>query len=377
MNEEKIRVYLDKIKSDEQFVNSPRYAALLTFLVEKSIANEPMKETSIGVEFFNKEYDNSDRSSGGIRVYMYNLRKKLNAYYDNQGREDSVKFEMSKGQYNISIKYQERIGKKMRRGCVYAAAIVACVALVTLLLTFSNRDSYCWANFFSKRALTTVVLADQVTINDNINGVKVAVLHPHITNQSEYLEYIKRYNCDTLRMNSYSLYTKAIPFSMCSLTKWFCSHNKDFNTISESEFNYIETNNSNIIYVGQSKTMNISRSIFLKNSKMFSVENETFTVRKEDGKELKYRSSFINKTTLIEYAMVSYMPLQNGKVALYFVSNNDVGTIATVKRFVDAQWLKEFYENIPSNASYFNALFKVHGVSRNETKCELVELEIP
>ena len=39
-------------------------------------------------------------------------------------------------------------------------------------------------------------------------------------------------------------------------------------------------------------------------------------------------------------------------------------------------YLKSFYKKLPSEASYFNALFKVEGVERTDATCELVELEI-
>ena len=74
--------------------------------------------------------------------------------------------------------------------------------------------------------------------------------------------------------------------------------------------------------------------------------------------------------------MVSYNPLSNGKNALYFVSNNDIGVMATVRNFTDEKWLKEFAKQFPDESKHFNALFEVSGLQRTDVSCKLVELEV-
>ena len=55
--------------------------------------------------------------------------------------------------------------------------------------------------------------------------------------------------------------------------------------------------------------------------------------------------------------MVSFTSLSPGKKFIYFVSNNDIGVMATLKEFTDKDWLKEFYKNSGSKVNHFNALF--------------------
>ncbi len=374
IKDEEIRASLKRIKQDELFKSSPRYAELLEYLVEKSIKQESRKEITIGLEFFSKHYDGNDSGTGGVRVYMFNLRKRLAEYYESRGTNDRVIFELNKGSYNISFKrssnYQKRVSRSL---LVMVAAIIIICTLATLYIR--REESYCWRHFFNSPNKITLVLADHLTVRGTIDGESVTIHHPKITNRTELLTYINEHHCDTLKINAFSLFTNAIPHAVSDLTRWFTPHDLRFNIISESELKYTETQKSNIIYVGQSKIMSISKDIFLSSSEIFSVDSNDIYITKS-GKTTVYKPKFLNGSSIIEYAIVSYMPLQDGCEALYFVSNNDVGTMATVRRFTNAETLREFYDHIPKGAKYFNALFKVSGLERNEVNSELIEIEI-
>lgn len=74
--------------------------------------------------------------------------------------------------------------------------------------------------------------------------------------------------------------------------------------------------------------------------------------------------------------MVSFYPLSNGKNALYFLLNNDIGVMATVQKFTNKKYLYEFSSQLPKGAKHFNALFKVSEMQRTDISCKLVELEV-
>ncbi len=373
MNESEIRKYLKIITEDELFVNSPRYVELLTYLVEKSISGEHVKEVTIGTDFFFKNYDNHEKSSGGVRVYMFHIRKRLNEYYQGRGCNDRIKFEINKGSYNINFK---RSGGFTKRRLLAAGgvSIVVIVAAILAMCMGGKRDLYCWESLFNGNPIT-VVLADHVTVNCRMDDVQVSIQHPQISNSAEYLSYIRDHHCDTLGLNKYPFYSKAIPYAIRDLTKWFSLNEREFDIISESEFKFKDTKSSNIVYIGQSKIMNTSREIFLKNSKVFSFDGNFFYAKRGDD-VTKYAPKFLGESVIAEYAIVSYLPLLNDNAALYFVSNNDIGTMATVKRFTDEESLRGVFEQLPADGEYFNALFRVDGVDRNEVSCELVDLEV-
>ncbi len=164
------------------------------------------------------------------------------------------------------------------------------------------------------------------------------------------------------------------PFTTKRLTEWFVANRQDFSLKLESKLTYEDVRDHNIIFIGQYKTMNLSMSFFLKNSKTFSTFGDGFRYSGESVTE-DYNSHF-GKSGYIEYAMVSYTSISPGKSAMYFVSNNDFGTMAVVNHFTTPAFLKEFYRQLPSGSCSFNALFKVEGIERVDISCELVKLEV-
>ena len=95
--------YLQKIIESNSFKKAPSSASLLKFLATSTFENKDLKETTIGIELFGISYLN-DSNSSRIRVSIYNLRKRIYSYYENEGRNDLYRIEIKKGQYHISFK---------------------------------------------------------------------------------------------------------------------------------------------------------------------------------------------------------------------------------------------------------------------------------
>lgn len=93
MDNNHIEYYLQKISRSESFASSPRNIRILQFLVAQAIAQKQVKEQVIGVELFKNRYK-PDSNDGKVRVYMYNLRRKLSEYYKTDGINDELIFEI-------------------------------------------------------------------------------------------------------------------------------------------------------------------------------------------------------------------------------------------------------------------------------------------
>lgn len=379
----KIKEYLNKICSNETFDKSSRYTRLLTFLVDQAIEQNDLKEHTIGIELYEQNY-NTDKNDGIVRVYMYNLRKKLKTYYENDGKYDAFIFTFEKGSYNLKfvtnkiIKEQptknQDIEKQTNNKKWYILlAITAIIGLLSYYLI--PRDKlYCWEAFLQKNGSNTCILADQIIMSKKGAVIGNLITHKDVNSSSDFITYTKEHSEESLELSDYTFFTKAIPYSVNYLSRFFATYGQAFSPIPESEFRYEEIKKNNIIYIGQYKTMNVSKEIFLRNSKIFKADYNSFIVI-NNGKESIFKAEF-NDVLRAEYAMVSYIPLSNGKKALYFVSNNDIGTMATINNFTDLEFLNQFYKKLPSPEAYYNALFKVEGVDRSDINCELVALEI-
>ncbi|MEM6641410.1 MAG: hypothetical protein AAF616_00410 [Bacteroidota bacterium] len=371
--------YLDKIRSDKSFSKSSRYGDLLTYLVEQAKAGHQLKEQTIGLSLFTENYKDGT-SDGTVRVYMYNLRKKLVAYYKNRGADDKIIFSLKKGSYDLLIhaKGKDRVKNPTSKKVIVPLVLLACVMIAILGIQLASdnntNNTYCWNPFFKLNAINTCIMADQVIltrIGDDIGKLQTL---KEVNSKNDFLAFKKQNPQDSLELTDYTFFSKSIPYSINQLSRWFTEHKQHFTTIPESEFNYQNTKRDNLLYIGQFKTMSVSKEVFLRNSKEFSAGYSHF-IHMKNGDTTIYQTTF-DKGVKAEYAMVSFMPLGNKNYALYFVSNHDIGTMGTVNQFTNPDFLETFYEQLPSTNSYFNALFKVEGINRSDISCELVKLEI-
>ena len=113
MNKEHYLSIVDGIIASKSFGRSDTYANMLKYLVTCSLEANIPKETTIASEIFGKERFDPSQSTL-IRVYIYNLRKKLKKYYENEGINDEVFLEIPKGSYEV--KFTKKVKEKKATG---------------------------------------------------------------------------------------------------------------------------------------------------------------------------------------------------------------------------------------------------------------------
>ena len=87
-----VQACLSKIVSSELFSRCVRHRRLLRFTVEETLARRGtnLNEYVLGLEVFDREVSFDPQSDPQVRVGAMRLRAKLKAYYETEGREDSV-----------------------------------------------------------------------------------------------------------------------------------------------------------------------------------------------------------------------------------------------------------------------------------------------
>lgn len=390
LNTDNINEYLKKICTSSEFIKSPRYTQLLVFLTEQALKNVHVKEQTIGVDLFKKNY-NPIKDDGKVRVYMFNLRKKLRTYYSEIGKEDTIVFVLKKGSYDIEFTDKKTTLKQsnntknrasttlLKRNLYKPLSILLALVFIIVFTAFNyhffnKKEVYCWEPFIVNNATNTVVLADQVIMHKPKEPNGRLYTSFEVNSSSDFISFNKKHQADSLALSNYTFFTKAIPYSLIDLTQFFTKNSATLTPQNESELKYDAVKRGNIIYLGQPKTMSLSKEIFLKNSTIFDCNPNYFSSSK-NGNLTIYKPKY-DESIRMEYAMVSYFQLNSGHKALYFASNHDIGVMATVAHFTNLELLEEFYKKLPSKDSYFNALFKVEGLNRLDVNCELVELEI-
>src|SRR5215472_17632128 len=92
ISEREVRAQLDRILQGETFKNSERLRRFLRFAVECVLdgGTDQLKESVLGRVVFDRGSEFDPRSDSVVRVESRRLRRRLQEYYETEGRDDPV-----------------------------------------------------------------------------------------------------------------------------------------------------------------------------------------------------------------------------------------------------------------------------------------------
>ncbi len=98
-----VRKALDRALAHRPLNRSPVLSRLLTHVVDHALTRDSssLKEYALGLEVFDRTEDFDPRLDTIVRVQARRLRQALAAYYEGEGSQEKLRFEMPKGQYGI------------------------------------------------------------------------------------------------------------------------------------------------------------------------------------------------------------------------------------------------------------------------------------
>ncbi len=176
MNQKKIEHILAKILQSNEFHGSESFSKLLQYLVEKSLDGEPPKESTIAIDVFGKDISSDHIESSSVRVYMHNLRQKLNSYYLNEGKDDEIRLKIPKGHYLVKFETASRDNKQNFYKILIPVNILL-LAVILVLFIFnplnpnsatkkSSTISLMWEAYIDDEKPTLLVFGDYYLYED-------------------------------------------------------------------------------------------------------------------------------------------------------------------------------------------------------------------
>ena len=130
---------LDKILNSPTFANKEAQKSLLSFLYSSANEGKSLREIDIAFDFFKREDTFQPGEDTIVRVSVYKLRALLEKYYQNEGAEDELVFDLPKGGYSLKVvkKGEERnrlIRKTQKKGVIYFILVVSFIINLFFLL---------------------------------------------------------------------------------------------------------------------------------------------------------------------------------------------------------------------------------------------------
>jgi len=375
---DEIHQQLRKITESEIFSRSGINVNLLLLLVKATLDKEKLKEAAIGTELFGKSYD-PVKNDTKVRVYVHNLRKKLAAYYETEGKKDPIIFEIEKGQYWITFAERVRVKnhrKRNRRGIWIGITVLLITGLLAFLQTMQTTNFF-WKPYSNSKFPTTVLIGDHFTIDGSImTGGNGVFRDFNINSPSDFSDYIFAHpeKAGTMSPNQYPYITKMGPYCTKTITNFMVSEEIDFNLMLNSEWDKSMIGHENLVYIGQFKTMGFLKNVFFGKNPNFNISGSRIQyTNTKTGKRTEYISQPGDE--IIDYTIVSQITGPEGNTISFFLSDNDIGVIRLVDYFTNHDSLQFFSEKYPVGNSGFTALFSVSGWERTGFKQKLILIE--
>lgn len=104
---ESVRAELRSICGSAVFASAPRLQKLLGYLVEESLAGNPLKESIVGVAVFGRDPGYDPKQDSVVRTEVRRLRAKLIEYYAADGQGHRVIIDLPKGSYVPATRFRE------------------------------------------------------------------------------------------------------------------------------------------------------------------------------------------------------------------------------------------------------------------------------
>ena len=386
------------IRQSREFKDSPVYTNLLSYLVDSALADKIPKETTVAIDMFGKDPAFNSNKDSTVRYHMHMLRKKLDDYYRNEGKNDKVKLFIPTGHYEIqftssripSLHKSVRIATFLKQWQTLAmAALLLGIAVLAVLLVRSRQagslpglsvpvdvDDKIWGSFFSNGYPIDIIIGDDYLMDEYNPELRRyrQIRDWKIDSESDLSAFLNRHPGENLWKSEIT----GIPFGgMNNLMDIFpivFRFQKDVSLKMSSGLSLEEIRNHNIIYIGEFKNLRVLNKIIYEtpvrfryhpDERLFLLGDKGDTVKTFVRIEAPYEQK--NKYN-VDYSLIVKIPGFTNENFMFVVGFGYGGRLERTKMLTDPGLREGLVENIRKMngtvPDYFIVLFEVKSIER-------------
>jgi hypothetical protein len=387
------RAILKKILASEAFTNSQVYQDLLTYLFEASINHETPKEYTIANEVFHKGANFDPSHDTIVRVYMYNLRKKLGQYYSNEGMHDEIRADLPKGHYEIAF-----IQHKHPRSNFLVSHLAWIIPLfllfvINIFLIYQHyfqpshskeihffKTDPIWGHFLFNGVPKQLVLGDHFFYvkDDTELDLRTIMRKDDINSETDFSNYLETLSDrqDYVKLR-FPMFPRNSVWPSADLIAMFCKARLKYSLNYSSNVTASDIKNEDIVFVGSFHTLAAFDQTFRKSIFSYQVYPNILSYHDEEGDTTITHVVDLNPVFYhTDLGVVRKIPGPNENLVFIFTSFHETGTIGIIKYFTDTASLQElqnkFIEKLGYIPQYFEILFKASGYDRTVYSTEIL-----
>ena len=399
---EELQVLAQRIIDSGVLGRSRHYRAMLEYLVQCSIDGKSPKEIDLALDVLERgeEFDVSADST--VRVYVHQLRKKLENYYGQHDVEAKRRITIPKGQYNIVVEdYELTVDKELGGASSYwnsrlntALLTTACVLLVLNIVVTAMWSSgqedvrgqaaaehAIWGSVLTDAKPILLVMGDYYIFGElNANGNIARMVREFNVNSRSDLEELQF--TDIERAENYldldlSYMPEGSAFALARIVPILQGSEKPVNITMMSDLTMADIRNNHIVYIGYISALEKLTGLTFAGSglqigrsydELFNEETEEYYTSDaglpEEGEPFR------------DYGMFATFPASVDTQVVLVTGMRDAGLMHTAQALSNTASLDELVvameDDTDEAVASFEALYEVFGVDRMNFNANLV-----
>ncbi len=284
-----IDLHVNRIRASGILARSSHLNRLFEFLYACHLNGTTPKEVEIAVEGLGRSDSFDVTQDAVVRVYVHKLRRKLDDYYQHEGKNLASRLNVPKGEYRLTLESVALDSTALpsissrQRHLVYALVSVLMVSLLLNLLQilwaplrfpFSHesriRSAPLWQPLFADDRPIVVVLGNYYIYAETDGGeaVKRLVREFDLNSPMELSNYLQLYPNQAERKFDVGLsyLPTSVGYALNKLSPILNSSGKQVKVILASELTPETLLNTNIVYIGHLSGLGMLSDIVYENS---------------------------------------------------------------------------------------------------------------
>jgi hypothetical protein len=394
LEQPQIHVILADILESQEFKDSQRYRELLQYLVEESIAGRSPKETTIGMQIFSKDSSFNSKEDATVRVYINNLRKKLEHYYLTAGKTASYRLVIPVGHYKVDFLLAEGhpspktfTNRTLLWGLIFGG--LACAFLLGYFSGSSSRSSPqspsppnpIWNEFFRPNGRPTLIVLGDYFFMREINPISSYYRTITINNPEELQErlakdpaFAKRY-----KQNEFTFLRPSSTWGLTQVIPILQKSPRGYSLKLASEITPADFKSNNIVFIGTLKTIySFSKFLHIFGMQRTTTPYESIALHSQNEDSIQtfgvgqQRSSDYVK----DFSIIAKGAGPEGSTILMLLGFTENGAIAAPRAATDSSLLKAIAQKFPhqvfADPFYFTLVIATEGISDAVFKSEIL-----
>ncbi len=394
--EEKKKI-LHAILVSPDFKDSKRYQDLLKYLVEETLAGNSPKEITIGMQFFGKDASFDPKDDPTVRVYLNNLRKKLEHHYLTTDQSAPFRLEIPKGHYQVEfVKSPEKppptrtspVNWRWLAGGGTAAGLILGILIARIAFPSSDfpavaKPGLIWNEYLVDGGRPTLILlGDFFYLYERPDTGKAGrfIRDLNINSVDDFRQVVRRDPSFARKyvQADFTFLRPSASWGLASILPILQSSPKGYTLKLASQFAIEDLKTNNVVFIGSFKSLfNLKKILHLFHID-YNLSPASFRLTGLDSSGVFSAGNIGGGNYEQDHAVIAKAYGPEGSTIILLLGFSDTGVIESAKAITDPEIMRKISEKLPQiredGPFAFTAVLKTEGINQSIFKYEIRQI---